>query len=312
MVTNLDNKRVFKDVNYIHPPLVFDDDLWGYEFDLYDKDFGIKKKYEETISLYEKEFNSFSDYANERMFLTSILSDYFKKQWDMRRKIDLKALFDGKQENFKGLEDNHSYLTIDEECAAMQTSEIIGLTGDKSWKDFFRMYTSSELLINSKRMRVDIAKNCNEAIAAPYNTMVMMKILDDNVPIMKLLNENNIKLTNVLNDEFMWDITGKEELFKPFVTEKATINGIKIHIGVFTFNRIWYKDIDNNIKSFGVRTDYVTGRKKYHIYKNPLFPQFVKLAHDLPIEEKDLYYPTGLEFDKFEKPIERTESPESE
>ena len=110
------------------------------------------------------------------------------------------------------------------------------------------MYTSSELLINSKRMRVDIAKNCNEAIAAPYNTMVMMKILDDNVPIMKLLNENNIKLTNVLNDEFMWDITGKEELFKPFVTEKATINGIKIHIGVFTFNRIWYKDIDNNIK----------------------------------------------------------------
>lgn len=43
MVTNLDNKRVFKDVNYIHPPLVFDDDLWGYEFDLYDKDFDIKK-----------------------------------------------------------------------------------------------------------------------------------------------------------------------------------------------------------------------------------------------------------------------------
>ena len=86
----------------------------------------------------------------------------------------------------------------------------------------------------------------------------------------------------------------------------------ELHDSENDFINKWYKDIDNNIKSFGVRTDYVTGRKKYHIYKNPLFPQFVKLAHDLPIEEKDLYYPTGLEFDKFEKPIERTESPESE
>lgn len=312
MVTNLDNKRVFKDVNYIHPPLVFDDILWGYEFDLYDNDFDIKKKYEDTISLYEKEFNSFSEYANERMFLTSTLSEYFREQWNLREKIDLKALLENKWEGFKPLEDNHTYLTIDEESAMMQTSEIMGLTGDKSWKDFFRMYTSSELLINSKRLRVDIAKNCNEAIAAPYNTAVMLRILDDDIPIMKELKENNIRITNILNDEFMWDITGKEDIFKPFVTENATINGIKIHIGIFMFNRIWYKDNDENIKSFGVRTDYVTGRKKYHIYKNPLFPQFVKLAHDLPIEEKDLYYPTGLEFDKFEKPIERTESPESE
>lgn len=312
MVTNLDNKRVFKDVNYIHPPLVFDDILWGYEFDLYDNDFDIKKKYEDTISLYEKEFNSFSEYANERMFLTSTLSEYFREQWNLREKIDLKALLENKWEGFKPLEDNHTYLTIDEESAMMQTSEIMGLTGDKSWKDFFRMYTSSELLINSKRLRVDIAKNCNEAIAAPYNTAVMLRILDDDIPIMKELKENNIRITNILNDEFMWDITGKEDIFKPFVTKNATINGIKIHIGIFMFNRIWYKDNDENIKSFGVRTDYVTGRKKYHIYKNPLFPQFVKLAHDLPIEEKDLYYPTGLEFDKFEKPIERTESPESE
>lgn len=312
MITNLDNKRVFKDVNYIHPPLVFDDILWGYEFDLYDNDFDIKKKYEDTISLYEKEFNSFSEYANERMFLTSTLSEYFREQWNLREKIDLKALLENKWEGFKPLEDNHTYLTIDEESAMMQTSEIMGLTGDKSWKDFFRMYTSSELLINSKRLRVDIAKNCNEAIAAPYNTAVMLRILDDDIPIMKELKENNIRITNILNDEFMWDITGKEDIFKPFVTENATINGIKIHIGIFMFNRIWYKDNDENIKSFGVRTDCVTGRKKYHIYKNPLFPQFVKLAHDLPIEEKDLYYPTGLEFDKFEKPIERTERPESE
>lgn len=312
MITNLDNKRVFKDVNYIHPPLVFDDILWGYEFDLYDNDFDIKKKYEDTISLYEKEFNSFSEYANERMFLTSTLSEYFREQWNLREKIDLKALLENKWEGFKPLEDNHTYLTIDEESAMMQTSEIMGLTGDKSWKDFFRMYTSSELLINSKRLRVDIAKNCNEAIAAPYNTAVMLRILDDDIPIMKELKENNIRITNILNDEFMWDITGKEDIFKPFVTENATINGIKIHIGIFMFNRIWYKDNDENIKSFGVRTDCVTGKKKYHIYKNPLFPQFVKLAHDLPIEEKDLYYPTGLEFDKFEKPIERTESPESE
>lgn len=312
MVTNLDNKRVFKDVNYIHPPLVFDDILWGYEFDLYDNDFDIKKKYEDTISLYEKEFNSFSEYANERMFLTSTLSEYFREQWNLREKIDLKALLENKWEGFKPLEDNHTYLTIDEESAMMQTSEIMGLTGDKSWKDFFRMYTSSELLINSKRLRVDIAKNCNEAIAAPYNTAVMLRILDDDIPIMKELKENNIRITNILNDEFMWDITGKEDIFKPFVTENATINGIKIHIGIFMFNRIWYKDNDENIKSFGVRTDCVTGKKKYHIYKNPLFPQFVKLAHDLPIEEKDLYYPTGLEFDKFEKPIERTERPESE
>lgn len=312
MITNLDNKRVFKDVNYIHPPLVFDDILWGYEFDLYDNDFDIKKKYEDTISLYEKEFNSFSEYANERMFLTSTLSEYFREQWNLREKIDLKALLENKWEGFKPLEDNHTYLTIDEESAMMQTSEIMGLTGDKSWKDFFRMYTSSELLINSKRLRVDIAKNCNEAIAAPYNTAVMLRILDDDIPIMKELKENNIRITNILNDEFMWDITGKEDIFKPFVTENATINGIKIHIGIFMFNRIWYKDNDENIKSFGVRTDCVTGKKKYHIYKNPLFPQFVKLAHDLPIEEKDLYYPTGLEFDKFEKPIERTERPESE
>lgn len=312
MITNLDNKRVFKDVNYIHPPLVFDDILWGYEFDLYDNDFDIKKKYEDTISLYEKEFNSFSEYANERMFLTSTLSEYFREQWNLREKIDLKALLENKWEGFKPLEDNHTYLTIDEESAMMQTSEIMGLTGDKSWKDFFRMYTSSELLINSKRLRVDIAKNCNEAIAAPYNTAVMLRILDDDIPIMKELKENNIRITNILNDEFMWDITGKEDIFKPFVTKNATINGIKIHIGIFMFNRIWYKDNDENIKSFGVRTDCVTGRKKYHIYKNPLFPQFVKLAHDLPIEEKDLYYPTGLEFDKFEKPIERTERPESE
>lgn len=312
MITNLDKKRVFKDVNYVHPPLVFDDDLWGYEFDLYDKDFGIKKKYNDTISLYEKEFKSFSDYANERRFLTSTLSEYFKGQWNLKEKIDLKTLLDGKMGEFKALEDNHTYLTIDEECAAMQTSEIMGLTGYKSWKEFFGMYTSSELLINSKRLRVDIAKNCNEAIAAPYNTTVMLRILDDNIPIIKLLNENNIKITNILNDEFMWDITGKEEIFKPFVTKNATMNGIKVHIGVFKFNRIWYKDIDDAIKSFGVRTDCVTGKKKYHIYKNPLFPQFVKLAHDLPIEERDLYYPTGLMFDKFEKPIERVEKPESE
>lgn len=311
MISNIEYKNVFKNVNYIHPPLVFDDDLWGYEFDLYDKDFDIKKKYEDTISLYEKEFKSFSEYTNERLFLTSILSEYFKGQWDLKEKIDLKKMLEGKIGEFKALKDNHTYLTIDEENAMLQTSELMGLTGNKSWKEFFRMYTSSELLINSKRLRVDIAKNCNESIAAPYNTAVMLRILENN-PLMTILNENNIKITNILNDEFMWDITGKEELFKPFVTEKATINGIKVHIGVFKFNRIWYKDIDGSIKSFGVRTDCVTGKKKYHIYKNPLFPQFVKLAHDLPIEEKDLYYPTGLMFDKFEKPIEKTERPESE
>ena len=180
--------------------------------------------------------------------------------------------------------------------------DYFAMFGNEKWKDILMDTTKSEILSNSKMFRIDVFTKCKDNSNFQDHAGVLLKqIILNNPDILKLIKKKKAKFLKRICDELIWDITGLENYFEPFLGD-CVLAGFNVHITMYKYDFIKFMH-EGKEHIYNTKTFYNTNKVKYQDMLSPYINQICKFKHMKPIEEKDLYYAMSIFSNKMDNKI---------
>ena len=280
------------------------EDLFLHQISRLDRDYELEKKWNTFNSKLDLEFQGDLEKYDKawNRYCTDLVKYYTKNQVVPKT---LHILEDQKlrETEFNGdLLPGHIYLKLDLVHAFSQTLEYYKIVPD-SEPEIVKMYTSSSLIAESKVARVLAYTLINTNSMHVLVEQLLRTALEDQDSLLaRQLRIMGIPIVRKDLDDFVYDITGFEDTFYPFVGQQV-LNGVNIHISIFKHDSLIYY-YDYALRLTQVQTDFETGRKVFGtVGTREFLPQFVCLDTGEPIREKDLWWEDSDGLHKHDKPI---------
>ena len=281
--------------DYIYPPMIFEENIWKYRCEVLEKDFEINTKWSKFTDNFNVEFGG--NIMNLEKHVENVLSE-IKKSLNSNKKFE-KVISQQPSPNItniikkqESLWIGHTYLSIDLYRACNQALEFKDCLNGKTWDDFLKDFTDSNLIKDSKWIRVNVIPN-EDLIDFKVNFHPLLdKILESNHPIINKLNELNCCIVSFKDDELVYDITGYENEFSQ-ISEKILycINGIYVHIKQWKFDSMLY-EIGSTIKTLGIHKSTQSNAQSYTgVRGNIYFQQAFCAYNGLTPHWSDSLYP---------------------
>jgi len=303
METNISlniKKRFVKDYNL--PIKLFDDEMFAYYIDLYDKVHNTKYKYnmlELSVMGYKgeegfmKEFNSIRD-----AIIADVSSkESYKRLADTNVPIEYKGRYQISKQNIYNRDFiNKRRISIDLKKANFNSMRYYDpdLVNDKeNYRDFISEYTADPYMIESKQLRQIIFGNLLPTRQQSIQKVIMNRITD------AILDNMAVTVTSMGTDEIIiHDIMNEKEFFDTLykLTQILSSDLIKI-IKIEQFRLL----AAHPRKPFYVKV--TSDSMEFKNVPNIYYPQVYKHCLNMPILDKDLLFEYEGEVVKFVNPL---------
>lgn len=273
MISEIDIRKAFYKCDYNGSVLFPEDDIfWERYVTLLDDSYNIRSKYD----IFKKHI--LLNYTNIDSFYKDVEKYYNFFYAKCTNDISLLQKLNSINNNYKlynlmekgnTLEVGKTYLSIDlKEAFNNLLFHHDNLQRDE-WIDFYFSQLNipkfiydlkglRSLIYNDIEYRTNIQNNNidNFSFKKIFRKGVLEnveKVLNGDDEIMELIRSKNLEICNLLLDELLFDISDCIEVFLPFVKENDRINGVDVHIKIFTQKALRYTYNNSKIMQHSYR-----------------------------------------------------------
>ena len=280
------------------------EDLFLHQISRLDRDYSLEKKWNSFNSKLDLEFQGDPEKYNRawERYCTGLV-DYYTRNQVVPKTFRIIEEQNLRETEIEGdLLAGHTYLKLDLTHAFSQILDYYRIVPD-SESEIVGRYTDSSLIAESKAARILSYTTINVKFMHVLAEQLLKTALEDQDNLLvRQLRIMGIPVVRKDLDDFVYDITGFEDTFYPFVGQQV-LNGVKIHVSIFRQDSLIYY-YDYALRMTQVQTDLETGQKVFgSAALREFLPQFVCLDTGEPIREKDLWWEDLDGLHKHDKPI---------
>lgn len=288
-------------------PITFDEYLFNYYLDLFEKDYQSRTKWNNLIKLIEENFdknseNFIDEYKKirEEIITTVLENPYYQEFNNMdMNKFAIKDKINVSSNNIYNQENivNKIFLSIDLKKANFQALKYVNpkiVYDCETYEDFIGKFTDLNYIKDSKYSRQVIFGMLNPKRHITVEKYMINEIRKVLIPI---LQEDKFKLISMSNDELIYEILieQNENEYKDIVKNiEIIINnslGFKCNIDIFFIAGydLYSLNTFNKIVTFYERNSLIKSNSILKCVPQPLFPIIYKLYHNLPVTQEDRF-----------------------
>lgn len=296
-------RKIFREMCFLpFYNILLDEETFNYTLKLFNKDYNAIEKYENFLNLFKKEFDNYLCFNLNIENYNKQIKKYYNKL-ELKDKKDYIDIINELKNKKDELMEDRLYLSIDLSSAFDLIIDKFGNL-EKSIQEIRESLTDKTLLNKNKRVRIYEYITNGIMKYQDYTYIILNEILNSKEDIISELKNNNCSLVNVRMDELIFDISGLEKKFDNFIEIKKILD-YNVHIKIFKYHCLYYKDYKNVPHKFEIRE--LSDKNEYIMRSCPYFNQIYKKYNNLEFNELDLRVPTpdiALEYEQKEKPIE--------